>query len=83
MGKATFTAWLYIMGVACVAIAVGDKKWGWLIGAVVFFAVAEMARRMMKDGEASNGPARVSFVALAMLVMLTAMCFLFWIQFRA
>jgi len=83
MGKATFTAWLYIMGVACVAIAAGGKSWGWLILAVVFFVVAEMARRMMKNGEASDGPARVSFVALAMLVMLSAMGVLFWIQFRA
>jgi 1,4-dihydroxy-2-naphthoate octaprenyltransferase len=83
MGRATFTAWLYIMGVACVAIAIGDKKWGWLIGAVIFFVVAETARRMLKNEEASNGPARVSFVALAMLVMLSAMGILFWIQFRA
>jgi 1,4-dihydroxy-2-naphthoate octaprenyltransferase len=83
MGKATFTAWLYIMAVACVAIAVGGKTWGWLIGAVVFLAVAEMARRMLKNEEASEGPARVSFVALAILVMLSAMGILFWIQFRA
>ena len=83
MGKATFTAWLYIMAVACVFIAFGGKAWGWLAGAVVFFVVAEMARRMMKSGEASDGPARVSFIALAFLVMLSAMGILFWIQFRA
>jgi len=83
MGKATFTAWLYIMAVACLAIAMGDKAWGWVAGAVVFLVVAEMARRMLKGGEESNGPARVSFVALAMLVMLSAMGLLFWIQFRA
>ena len=83
MGRATFVAWLYIMAVACLAIAMGDKKWGWVAGAVIFLVVAEAARRLMKGGEESNGPARVSFVALAMLVMLSAMGILFWIQFRA
>ena len=83
MGKATFTAWLYIMSVACLAIAIGERKWGWLAGFVIFLVVAEMARRMMKNAEVSDGPARVSFVALAILVMLSAMGILFWIQFRA
>lgn len=83
MGRATFTAWLYIMALACLGIAIGDKKWGWLVGSVIFLVVAEMARRMMRNEEASDGPARVSFVALAILVMLSAMGVLFWIQFRA
>jgi hypothetical protein len=84
MGRTSFVAWLYIMAGACVLIALGDRAWGWLMGAIIFFAVADLARRQLKkEVEAGPAPPRFAFVGLAMLVMLVVMFFLFWIQMRA
>ena len=33
------------MSGACLLIAIGDKSWGWLLGAVCFFALGMYARR--------------------------------------
>jgi 1,4-dihydroxy-2-naphthoate octaprenyltransferase len=84
MGRISFVAVLYIMAAACVVIAVGGRSWGWLIGAVLFFVVASVARCQLKrEHEMGREPPRIGFVGLAMLAMLVAMFFLFWIQFSA
>lgn len=36
MGRVTFVAMLYIMAAACVVIAIGDRAWGWAVGAIAF-----------------------------------------------
>jgi hypothetical protein len=84
MGRTTFVATLFIMAAACVVIAISDHAWGWLIGAILFSAVAIVARRRLKaEQETGRAPPRLSFVGLAMVGMLLAMGFLFWIQFSA
>lgn len=84
MGRITYVAWLYVMSAACVVIAIGDRAWGWLIGGVVFFFVAQFARRQLKvEIEKGHEPPRFNFVVIAMLVMVVIMLLLFWIQARA
>lgn len=84
MGRATFVAWLYITAAACVAIAIGDRKWAWLIGGIVFFSVAHAARRQLKkEAESGRKGVSISFFGIAILLMLTGMLFLFWLQFKA
>lgn len=84
MGRTAFVAWLYIMAAACVVIAIGDRAWGWLIGGIVLYFIARLARRQLRtETEVGQAAPRISFVALAMLVTLVVMSFLFWIQMRA
>lgn len=84
MGRISFVAWLFVMAAACVLIAIGDRSWGWLIGGIVFFAVANMARRQLKkEAESGREGASISFFGVAVLLMIVAMLFLFWLQFKA
>ncbi len=76
MRPIAFVACLYLMGAACVLVAIGDQSWPWLIGSVVGFAVAEFARRKLKEerrsGTVRSAP-RFSFMGVAMLSMVAAM----------
>ncbi len=84
MGRTSFVAWLFIMSIACVVIAIGDRSLGWFVGGVVLSAVAFYARKKLRE-EASTGPGETSFsfVGVAILLMLVAMMFIFWLQFKA
>lgn len=84
MRPTSFVAWLFVMAAACIVIAIGDRSGSWLIGGLVLFSVAMFARHKLKqESQLGRGPARVGFVGLAMLVMLAAMSFLFWLQVSA
>ena len=84
MGRLSFVAWLYIMAATCVLIAIGDRSWGWLIGGVVSFVVANIARRQLEKEETSGREGvSISFFGVAVLLMIVAMLFLFWLQFKA
>lgn len=81
MGRITFVAMLYIMAAACVVIAFGDRAWGWAVGAVTFFLAAQFSRRQLKrevESDERKGP-RLSFVGIAMLVMVVAILLMFWL----
>lgn len=81
MGRFTFVAMLYIMAIASVVAAFGDRSWGWAIGAIAFFLVAQFARRQLKKEVASDerAPPRLGFVGIAMLVMVVAILLMFWL----
>jgi hypothetical protein len=81
MGRASFVAWLFIMAIACFVMAAADASWGWLIGGIVFLSVALFAsRQFKKEQEVGPETASLSFVGIAILVMILAMCFLVWLQ---
>ena len=86
MHPIVFVACLYLMGAACILVAIGDRSWPWLLGSAVSFAVAEFARRKLReersDPQARHTP-RAGFFVIAMLGMIAAMAFLFWLQFEA
>jgi hypothetical protein len=72
---------LYIMAAASVVAAFGDRSWGWAVGAVAFFVVAQVARRQLRkeaESDRREGP-RLSFVGIAMLVMVVAILLMFWL----
>lgn len=80
MRPTAFVVMLFVMGAACVAIAIADHSLGWFIGGAVFFAVGMYARgQLKKEWEVGAGPARAGFVGIAMLAMLAAMLVLFLI----
>lgn len=74
MGRASFVACLFVMAVACVVIAIGDRSFAWLIGGFVLVFLAIYARRQFKN-EQIEGQAtpRLGFVGAAMLIMLIAL----------
>jgi hypothetical protein len=82
MDSILFIAWLYIMGGASVAIAISDHSLGWFIGGIVFFVVADFARRQFKKEKQAKheGDFRFSFVAVAMLVMIVAIYAMYWLS---
>lgn len=85
-----FVIWLFIMAACCVVIALGDRSWGWLIGGIVFFAVAIWAQRLKnreqddedEDEESHTGP-RLGFFAIAILVMMAAIYAIYWLSTAA
>ena len=84
MGRTTFVVVLFIMAAACVVIAMTSRSWGWLVGAILFSVVGIMARRRLKaEQETGREPPRLGFVGMAILGMLLAMGFLFWLQTSA
>jgi hypothetical protein len=84
MGRTSFVTWLFVMSAACVLIAVGDRSWGWLVGAIVFASVAMFARRQLvaEHEEGQAGP-RLGFVGIAIVVMMVVMYFLLRLQTSA
>lgn len=65
-------------------MAAVDASWGWLIGGVVLCSIAMFARHQLAhEKETGRATASGGFVSLAILVMLLAMFFLFWLQFSA
>jgi hypothetical protein len=77
-------AWLFISAIACIVLAVTNKSLGWLVGSVVLLFVAMYARKQLgMEIEVGRENAYGRFVGIAMLVMLLAMFFLFWLQSRA
>jgi hypothetical protein len=76
--------WLFISAIACIVLAATNKSFGWLVGSVVLFLVAMYARKQLgREIEVGRENASGRFVGIAMLVMLVAMFFLFWLQSRA
>ena len=82
----SFVIWLFIMAVCCVVVALSDRSWGWLIGGIVFFAVAMFARRLknreQQEEENHAGP-RLGFFAIAILVMVAAIYAMYWLSTAA
>jgi polyferredoxin len=72
---ASFIVVLYVMSLACLVIAFGDRSLGWFVGAIVFFDVAQFARRKATEEqeEPDSGGARGKFIVVAMLIMVAAM----------
>lgn len=67
-----FIVTLFIMSVACVLIAIGDRSWGWLLGGASFFALGMYARRQrvieQKPGYSPGlGVGRFVFVLLILI----------------
>ncbi|MBK6423813.1 MAG: hypothetical protein IPF77_16685 [Gemmatimonadetes bacterium] len=40
MGRFLFVGWLFVMALACLVVAVAERSWGWLAGALVLGPVA-------------------------------------------
>lgn len=84
MGRTSFVAWLFIMAVSCLILAAIDVSLGWFISGAALLTVAIYAKRQLKKEEDSGREgASISFFGTAILLMVTAMLFLFWIQFKA
>lgn len=81
MGRIAFVAWLYIMAAASVIIALGDRSWGWALGAIAFFFFAQYSRRQLKKEveSAEREPPRLNFVAISMIVMIAGILLIFWL----
>lgn len=81
MKKASFVVWLYITAVCALVIAIGDKSFGWLLGSVVLFFVARMARRKFSE-ERETGHQGTSgrFMIWAFAVLLGGMFVLYKLQ---
>jgi len=84
MGRALFVAWLFISALACLVIAGTRFSLGWLLGGIVLFPVAVSAlRQFKKEQETGRATPSGGFVAKAILIMIAAMLFLFWLQSSA
>lgn len=68
MGRISFVAMLFVMGLACLGIALSSASWGWAIGGIAFLSVGIFARRRLKE-ESEVGPETASnkFIVLAFL----------------
>ena len=40
MGRVSFVAWLFVMSIASIVIAVGERSFGWFVGGLVLLFVA-------------------------------------------
>ena len=81
MGRVSFVAWLYVMAVASLFLAIGNKSWGWFAGAIVLAVVAGYARKQLrKEAATQRTGASLGFVGTAIAVMLVVMLGLFWLQ---
>jgi hypothetical protein len=76
-----FVFMLFITAIDCFLIAIAGASWGLLIGGIVLLCVAISARRQYKK-EQETGPEAFSprFFAIAMLVTILAIYFLYWLQ---
>jgi hypothetical protein len=84
MGRMSFVAWLFIVAASCLILAVVNSSLAWLIGGAVLFSVAIYAFRQFKKEEGSGREGvSISFFGVAVLLMIVAMLFLFWFQFKA
>ena len=80
MGRVSFVAWLVVMAVASLLIAVTNKSWGWFAGAIVLAVVAGYARRQLrKEAATQRAGASPGFVVSAIALMLVVMLGLFWL----
>jgi hypothetical protein len=84
IGRLSFVAWLFVMAISCLGLAVAKWSPGWLIGGVVLLSVATYAvRQFRKEEESEREGVSIGFFGIAILVMITAMLGLFWLQFSA
>lgn len=70
MGRMSFVAMLFVMALACLAIALSTSSWGWAIGGVVFLTVGVYARRQFST-ERQSGPETASnrFIVFSLLAV--------------
>jgi hypothetical protein len=72
---------LFVMAIACVVLAIGERSFGWFIGGIVFAGVAMFARsQLSKEHEEGQEGPRLGFVGIAIGVMLVVMFLLFKLQ---
>ena len=84
MGRMSFVTWLFIMAISCLFLAVVNFSFGWLIGGVVLLSVAIYAKRQFNNEEETGREGvSISFFGAAIIFMIVAMLFLFWLQFKA
>jgi len=86
LGRTGFVIWLFVMATACAGIAIGDRSWGWFVGAIVFSVLGYVALRLYKsEHETGTGRQGISlgFAGIAMLLAIVVMLGLFWLQFKA
>lgn len=84
MGRLSFVILLFIMAISCFVSAGTDSSLGWLLGGLVFLVVAVYAMRQFKrEEQTTREGVSISFFGAAMLFMIVAMAFLFWLQFSA
>jgi hypothetical protein len=84
MGRVTFVALLFVMSLACIVIAIGERSFGWVVGAVVFFFASFYARKQFNiEEQTGHKGASFSFVGKPIILMLVVMLLLlFWIRHR-
>jgi len=84
MGRVSFVAWLFVMAIASLVLAIGERSLGWFLGAIVLAFVASYARKQInKEEETGRQDASLGFVAKAIILMLLAMAVMFWLQHRS
>jgi len=84
IGRLSFVAWLFIMAISCLILAVTNSSLGWLVGGIVLLFVAiYAARQFKKEKTTQREGVSLGFFGIAMLVMIVVMLGLFWLQSSA
>ena len=83
MGRYSFTAMLYLMGLACLVAAASERSWAWALGALALFGVGRAASRQL-TAEAETGPQTASgkFLLVAFALLLGGIGAIAWMATR-
>ncbi len=78
MGRFLFVGWLFVMALACLVVAVAERSWGWLAGALILGPVAWYARTQLhREFEHGSGQPSGTFLLYAFGALLAIMGLIF------
>lgn len=78
MGRFLFVGWLFVMAIACLVVAVAERSWGWLAGALLLGPVAWYSRTLLhREFEHGSEQPSGKFLLVAIGAMLAIMGLIF------